>query len=55
VGGLGARITSLVTAGATGQLRGLCEATQFADGSLLPAVSQVTYEGMVPVGVTQLA
>ena len=51
----GARITSLITAQAGSQLLGLCEATQFADGSWLAAVSEIEYGGMVPAGVTQLA
>jgi hypothetical protein len=51
----GARITSLIYAGASNQVLGLCEATAFADGTTLPAVTQVTYDGAVPVGTVQLA
>lgn len=51
----GARITTMVYAGAGGQLLGLCEATEFEDGTMLAAVTQVTYTGSLPAGTVQLA
>jgi hypothetical protein len=52
----GARIASLVYGSAYGQLLGLCEATTFADGTMLAAVTQVTYNGTgQPAGLAQLA
>lgn len=52
----GARITSMIYGGAYGQLLGLCEATAFPDGTVLAAVTQVTYNAAgQPSGLVQLA
>lgn len=51
----GARVTSLIYASATGQLLGVCEATQFADGTSLSSVAEITYTGLTPTGIVQLA
>lgn len=52
----GARLTTLVQASASGQLLGVCEATQFADGTMLAPVTQVTYGPTgLPSGTVQLA
>jgi hypothetical protein len=52
----GARITAMVYAGSGGQLLGLCEATAFEDGAMLPAVTQIGYDSAGQVtGLAQLA
>lgn len=51
----GARITAMLYSASTGRLLGVCESAPFADGSLLSAVTQVTYQGSAPVATTQLA
>ena len=52
----GARITSMVYGGAYGDLLGLCEATAFPDGTMLAAVTQVTWNSAgQPSGLVQLA
>jgi hypothetical protein len=52
----GARITALVYGSASGQLLGLCEATAFPGGTMLAAVTQVTYNAAgQPSGTVQLA
>jgi hypothetical protein len=52
----GARITAMVYGSAYGQLLGLCEATTFTDGTMLAAVTQVTYGSTgQPAGLVQLA
>jgi len=51
----GARITTMVYSGASGQLIGLCEGTAFEDGTVLAAVTQVTYTDSLPTGTVQLA
>jgi hypothetical protein len=52
----GARITTLVYGGAYGPLMGLCEGTAFADGTMLSAVTEVTYSSSgQPAGLVQLA
>jgi hypothetical protein len=46
----------MVYGGAYGQLLGLCEATVFADGTMLPAVTQIGYNSAGQVtGLAQLA
>jgi hypothetical protein len=52
----GSRITSMVYGGAYGDLLGLCEATAFPDGTMLAAVTEVTYNSAgQPSGLVQLA
>lgn len=50
----GTRITTLNYAGAGGRFLGAAEATQFPDGTVLDDVTQVIYQGIVPVAATQL-
>jgi hypothetical protein len=52
----GARITAMVYGAAYGQLMGLCEATAFADGTMLASVTEVAYSSAgQPSGLVQLA
>jgi hypothetical protein len=52
----GAKVTTLVNASASGYLIGACEGTAFADGTILAAVTQVTYDTAgLPSGTVQLA
>ena len=52
----GTRVTTPVWAGSGGQLLGLCEATAFLDGSVFPAVTQISYGTTgLPSGLVQLA
>ena len=52
----GARVTSLVYAGASSELLGVCESVEFADGTTLASVTQVTYGANgLPAGTVQLA
>ena len=50
----GAKVTSLIYAGASAALLGLCEATLFPDGTVLPAVTALAYTGSAPAGSVQL-
>jgi hypothetical protein len=51
----GAKVTSLVYAGGSDALLGVCEATVFPDGTVLPAVTAIAYTGTRPAGTVQLA
>ena len=52
----GARVTSMICSAFSGQLLGLCEATAFAGGTTLPAVTRVAYAATrQPSGLAQLA
>ena len=52
----GARVTTMAWSGAGAQLLGICEATVFLDGTMLPAVTQIGYNTAGQVtGLAQLA